>query len=68
MVISLPNVNIAECDVCGFEEIDQAALRQLDALVGEFGASPSENRPAAKLPPVDPESSDNAVQTPRIKP
>ncbi len=68
MFISLPNVTIATCDVCGFEETDQRALSQLDALVGDFGAVPPENRLAAKMPPVEPDAADSAVQTPRIKP
>lgn len=67
LFISVPNVAVYTCDVCGLQEVDEAALIQLDALVGEFTQPLVEDRPAAKMPPVELDQ-DGLPITPRLKP
>ncbi|MDX2161055.1 MAG: hypothetical protein SF162_06990 [bacterium] len=65
LFISVPNVNVYTCDVCGFQEVEEAALIELDTLVGQFSVPPVDNRPASKLPPVE---TDGLPPTTRPKP
>lgn len=65
--ISVPNVKVYTCDVCGFQEVDEEALIELDAWIGEFNLLPVDNRPTTKISPVEQDSSEGAP-TPRLKP
>jgi hypothetical protein len=68
LFISVPNVKVYTCDVCGLQEVDAEAMIELDAWVGEFNLPPVESRPAAKLSAVDSDTPDGAAPTTRLKP
>ncbi|GEM_PF-1329932 len=56
LFISVPNIQVLECDVCRHQELAQQALWQLDAVVGEMDL-PAPNAPgSAKRAPVDVDS------------
>lgn len=67
LFISIPDVKTYECDVCGFREVDEVALLQLDTLVDDGSVSEPENRSAAKLTSVDADAPDKVKPTPRLK-
>jgi len=67
LFISIPDVKVYECDVCGYEEVDDVVLMQLDTLIDDFSAVEPSNRSATKLPSVDADTLDGAAPPPRLK-
>lgn len=45
MLISVPDMPTYICDVCGYQEYERAALRQLEALVGLDNAAGNTSAP-----------------------
>lgn len=65
-VVSIPNIMVATCDVCGYQEFDREALLRLQALLGSNNTNSYEdNRPTAKSAPIDPVEKG---KSPRAKP
>lgn len=56
MLLSVPNMPAWTCDVCQHHEFDEAALIQIEALVGQTSLQDESNRPSAKRPPMDNDS------------
>jgi YgiT-type zinc finger domain-containing protein len=54
-VISIPNIAVYTCDVCGYQEFDRDALLRLQTLLGANSSSPQEDtRLTTKSPSIDP--------------
>jgi len=67
LFLSIPDVQTFECDVCGFQEVDDIALLKMESLIDDIGIGDTSNRAAAKLPSVENESADNNIRPPRLK-
>lgn len=65
-VISVPNISVYVCDVCGYQEYERDDLLRLQALLGaaSHGAQ-GENRPTARSAQPD---APEAGKSPRPKP
>jgi len=45
MLISVPDMPVWTCDICGYQEFDQEAMANLDALLGVKETTPETQRP-----------------------
>jgi predicted nucleic-acid-binding Zn-ribbon protein len=53
-VVSIPNIAVATCDVCGYQEFDRQALADLQKLLGASSThTPEDNRPPTKSTGMD---------------
>lgn len=64
--ISIPNITMYTCDICGFQELDPDALLRLQVLLGTVSNNPQEdNRPMTKPATLD---APDTGKSPRPKP
>lgn len=64
--LSVPNTPCWTCDICQYQELDDAALSQIEALVGQLGLSADLDRRSAKLPSIEGDLMDKRPS--RLKP
>lgn len=56
MLISVPNMPSLTCDICEHREFDDAAVVQIEALVGQLGLPTEVARQSAKRTPLESEA------------
>lgn len=59
MVLSAPNMPVYHCDVCGYEEYEPAAYRDLNTLVG--ASDPNRNGGSNPVKPAAPDTPETSV-------
>lgn len=47
MLVSMPDMPVWTCDICGYQEFDQEAVSNLDTLLGVNDSAPDTQRPRA---------------------
>jgi len=65
MPVSVPDVLLWTCDVCGFQEFDREAVMRIEALIGESEPTRAPDRKGAKRSQPDTLEADNVR---RLKP
>jgi YgiT-type zinc finger domain-containing protein len=52
-LLTVPDMPVAMCDICGYQEFDRTAIMRLESLLGQ-GDTPAENsRPGARPAALD---------------
>lgn len=52
-VLRVPNMPAYTCDVCGYQELEPAAMARLEMLVGKLDTPVEDSQTVAKTPPID---------------
>ncbi len=67
-VVSVPEVKVHTCDVCGYQDFDRVTFARLQTLLGSVGIDVLDgSRPVTKSAPVEVDSLEPA-KLPRPKP
>ncbi len=52
-LLRVPNMPAYTCDVCGYQELEAAAMTRLELLVGKLDAPLEGSQTVTKTPPID---------------
>ncbi len=67
-VVSVPEVKVYSCDVCGYQDFDRVTMARLQTLLGSVGIDVlDDSRPMTKSSPLEVDGLESA-KLPRPKP
>lgn len=67
MLLRVPDMLVYTCDICGYQELEQDAFYQLQAVIGEADPSIEDAKSVAKPSPLDTIDSQDSNTTRRPK-